>query len=79
LCKYRVDLEVTFGDTTRAVANMATTAQTRKSFGSIAIMALRVGIELVVWMIQMIIVEEGEVRRVFGDGMRMARTARKWA
>jgi hypothetical protein len=42
-------------------------------------MALRVGIELVVWMIQMIIVEEGEVRRVFGDGMRMARTARKWA
>jgi hypothetical protein len=79
LCKYRVDLEVTFGDTTRAVANMATTVQTRKSFVSIAIMALRIGIELVVWMIRMMIVEEGEDGRVFGDGMRMARTARKWA
>jgi len=70
---------VTFGDTTRAVANIATAAQTMKSFVSIAIMALRVGIELVVWMIRMMIVEEGEHRRVFGDGMRMARTARKWA
>jgi hypothetical protein len=79
LCRYRVDLEVTFGDTTRAVANIATAAQTRKSFVSIAMMALRGRIELDVWMAELRILEEGEDRGVFGDESRTARTARKWA
>jgi hypothetical protein len=74
-----VDLEVMFGDTTRAVANMATTVQTRKSLVSIAMMASRVGIELVVSMAGPRIVGEWEDRRVFGNENIMIRTADKGA
>ena len=67
-----------FGDTIRAVANVATTVQTRKSLVSIAMMALRVGIELVVRMAGLIIVKDGEDGVVFGDENSMVRTAGKW-
>jgi hypothetical protein len=56
-----------FGDTTRAVASIATAVQTRKSLVSIAMMALRVGIGLVVWMAELMIVKDGEDGVVFGD------------
>jgi hypothetical protein len=68
---------VIFGDTTRAVASIATAVQTRKSLVSIAMMALRVGIELVVSMAGLMIVKDGGNGVVFGNGIKMAKTAGK--
>lgn len=62
MCNHRVCLEVIFGDTTRAVATIAMAVQTRKSFVSIAMVALLVETGFVLWMAGLRIVKHGDDR-----------------